>query len=482
MLFNSLAYLVFLPAAFLLYWFSPQKIRPGILLLISYYFYLSAGTAFVLLLIATTLLTWGMGLFIEKRRGERSAKWSLAFTLIIIFSLLGFFKYYNFLLGSFTDFLRLFAIQIEPHLLNLIMPVGISFYSFQSAGYLIDVYRGKSSAEKSPLKLALFVSFFPQIIAGPIGRSDHLLPQFNEKRTFDAEKASEGLRLMLWGFFKKLIIADSLAKYVDRVFDLVPYFFGMTFIMAAVMYTFEIYCDFSGYSDIAIGTAKLFNIDLMTNFKSSYFSRSLQEFWSRWHISLSSWFRDYLYIPLGGNRKGKFRKNLNLLITMLVSGLWHGANWTFVVWGGLHGIYQVAEGFLKEKFGKPKETVLSNIVHGVITFGLVCIAWVFFRANSIGDAIYIVTHFHNGVVFHFLDAWEKMTVDMQITAVGLVKLLASIVFLMVYDFISLKKDIPKEMGKWKIVPRWIVYLALVILIIVSKLHGGTTQQFIYFNF
>ncbi len=487
MLFNSLAFLVFLPIAFVLYWVAPEKYRWIILLLVSYYFYMAASPRYVLLLLCTSLVVWLSSIAIYRSDKEDRAfkKGMLVVTLVICFGLLMFFKYYNFAANSVVAFMEIFSMHIEPHLLNLLMPVGISFYTFQSTGYLIDVYKGKTRPEESFARFALFVSFFPQIIAGPIGRAPELLPQMKCDRKFDYDLAVSGLRMMLWGYFKKLVISDALGKYVDLIYGNVTYYFGLTFIMVSVMYTFQIYCDFSGYSDIAIGTARLFNIELMQNFKSPYFSKSIREFWSRWHISLSTWFRDYVYIPLGGSRKGKLRKNVNLMVTMLISGLWHGANWTFVLWGGLHGIYQVIEGFLRDLFPKDanrKEGVASAILHGLITFGLVDLAWIFFRSDSIGDALFIVTHLHNGVILHFLDAWEKMKVDMLITDMGLWKLLAAIVVLMVYDFFSLKHDIPKEMSKWKLPLRWIIYVGVTSLIIINKLHGGTTQQFIYFNF
>ncbi len=490
MLFNSLAFLVFLPAAFILYWIAPQKTRWIVLLIISYYFYMAASPRYVLLLLFTSFIIWGASILIDKARPDQGAlkKGVLVITLLLCFGLLVFFKYYNFAANSIVGIMGLFSMHIEPHLLNLMMPVGISFYTFQSTSYLIDVYKGKSVPQRNFARFALYVSFFPQIIAGPIGRTNELMPQLEAERKFDYDLAVSGLRMMLWGYFKKLVISDALAKYVDLIYGNVPYYFGMTFIMASVMYTFQIYCDFSGYSDIAIGTARLFNIELMQNFKSPYFSSSVREFWSRWHISLSTWFRDYVYIPLGGSRKGTARKRLNLIITMLVSGLWHGANWTFVLWGGLHGLYQVIEDVLRGIFNKGKKDsekktgIVSLIFHTILTFGLIDIAWIFFRADTVSDALFILTHLHNGVVLHFFDAWKKMTVDMLITTVGLWKLFAAVVVLMVYDWFSLKHDIPREMSRWKTPVRWLLYVGVTALIIINKLHGGTTQQFIYFNF
>lgn len=498
MLFNSLSFLFFLPVAFFIYWASPVKVRWIVLLAISYYSYLATSPKYVLLLFFTTLVIYGSARFVAASHTNTQKKAVLAATLLCVFGLLGFFKYYNFAIESATDFLNIFSIHLHPHTLKILMPAGISFYTFQSVSYLIDVYKGKIEPQKNFARLALYISFFPHIIMGPIGRTEPLMHQFFDEREFDGHKAVYGLRLMLWGYFKKLIIADSLAIYVDRIFGAVPYYFGMTFIMAAVMYTFQIYCDFSGYTDIAIGVAKLFNIDLMDNFKSPYLARSVREFWSRWHISLSTWFRDYVYIPLGGSRKGKIRKDLNQMITMLVSGLWHGSNWTFVIWGGLHGLYQVIEGFFRDLVKKPQDKKVmempaedgkltiklaaSNFIHWLITFILVSVAWVFFRADTISDAFFVVTHFHNGVVFHFANAWTKMMVDMSLTTFGLIKLFAALIFLMVYDFISLKHDIPQEISKIKAPVRWLLYVALTVVIIVSELHGGTSQQFVYFSF
>ncbi len=489
MLFNSLSYLIFLPIAFVLYWAVPGRHRWIILLLLSYYFYMAANPVYVPLLLSTSLVVWVGSLLIENAGEGRKAykKGILAAVLILCFGLLGLFKYYNFAATSIAGFMRLFSFNLEPRLLKLMMPVGISFYTFQSAGYLIDVYKGKIRCERNFARFALFVSFFPQIIAGPIGRAGELLPQLKEDRVFNYDLAVIGLRMMLWGYFKKLVISDALGKFVDRIYADVPSYFGMTFIMASVMYTFQIYCDFSGYSDIAVGSAKLFNIDLIQNFKSPYFSRSVREFWSRWHISLSTWFRDYVYIPLGGSRCSKVRKYFNLCVTMLVSGLWHGANWTFVLWGGLHGLYQTVEGIIRdtgERSGKKKKPPGKGIavLQGLLTFALVNIAWIFFRADTISDAFYIVTHLHNGVILHFAGAWKKMTVDMLITAFGLIKLAAAVAVLMVYDYFSLKHDIPAEMSKLKLPFRWLIYVSVTTLIIINKLHGGTTQQFIYFSF
>ena len=489
MLFNSLSFLFFLPIVFLLYWACPQKVRWILLLLISWYFYISCSPQYFPLLIFTTFISWAAGLAMGKSNDTRDKKKYLAAACVIVLGFLGFYKYFNFLTTSACSFANLFGFSMQPFTLKLVQPAGISFYTFMTVSYLADIYKGKIAPELNFAKYALHISFFPQVMSGPIGRAGDLMHQFFEEREFDAAEAESGLRMMLWGYFKKMIVADSLSGYVDMVYGNVTYYFGMTFIITSIMYTFQIYCDFSGYSDIAIGVARLFNIQLMDNFKSPYWSRSIREFWSRWHISLSTWFRDYVYIPLGGSRVSPAKKNRNQMVTMLVSGLWHGANWTFVVWGALHGIYQVIEGFCKKHFvkedAKPKSKcaqIASNIFHGLLTFAMVDIAWIFFRADSISDALFIVTHMHNGVILHFANAWEKMMVDMNLTVFALLKVAAAILALMAYDFVALKHDISREFALCKLPVRWIAYTAVTTLIIVSQLHGGTAQSFIYFSF
>ena len=493
MLFNSIGFAIFLPVAFLLYWFMPQKVRQLILLALSLCFYMFGGPAYVLLVIAAALVTYTAARAVEKETDEKKKKRILILALVLCIGMLVFFKYFNFAGEAVADIFRLFSVPVQPLTTKLLMPAGLSFFTFQAVGYCIDVYRGKIPAEKSFPKLLLFVSFFPQIMAGPIGRAEQLLPQLDCKREFDESRASEGLRQMLWGFSKKLLIADTLARYVNIVFDNAQEFgfFGLTLIMATVLYTFQIYCDFSGYSDIAIGTAKLFNIDLMKNFNSPYFARSVKEFWSRWHISLSTWFRDYVYIPLGGNRCSEGRNALNLMITFLLSGLWHGADWTFVIWGGLHGIYQVTENFChrhlaKKEYRTMKErdiprSRLWGICHGVLTFALVSFAWSFFRANSVSDALYIASHMPRGLG-HPVNSYIMMLNNMVLDNRKLLILGIYILVLMTVDYFALKKDLYQAMGRWKLPLRWAVYVALTTFVIVMSLNGGTTQQFIYFQF
>lgn len=330
MLYNSVAFAVFLPIVFLIYWAIPHKFRWVLLLVASYYFYMSWDPKYVFLILMTTAISYFAAIGLEKA-GSRKKKWIMTIAAVVCLGVLFFFKYFNFFSQSVIGFLNLFSLKLSPLTLKVILPVGISFYTFQTLSYVIDVYRGNVKAEHHFGYYAAFISFFPQLVAGPIERVNSLLPQIKAEHKFDYEKASYGIKMMIWGYFKKLVIADTLSQYVSVVYDNPRQYQGFSLVIATLFFAFQIYCDFSGYSDIAIGTAKLLGIDLTTNFKSPYFSQSVKEFWSRWHISLSTWFRDYVYIPLGGNRVGKIRHSLNLIITFLVSGLWHGANWTYVV-------------------------------------------------------------------------------------------------------------------------------------------------------
>lgn len=329
MLFNSLAYAIFLPSVFLLYWILPHKFRWMLLLVSSYFFYMTWNTKYVVLISTTTVVSYLCAILIEKTEKVVFKRLSFIGAVVISLGILYFFKYYNFSMDLLERFISLNAPRY-----SFLLPVGISFYTFQTLSYVIDVYNGKVAAEKNIGIYATFVSFFPQLVAGPIERTSNLMPQIKSEKRFDYDSAKYGMRLILWGLFKKMVIADNLALWVDQVYGDVISYEGCSLALAAFFFSIQIYCDFSGYSDIARGSAKLLNIELMDNFKSPYFSASIREFWSRWHISLSTWFRDYVYIPLGGNRVSKGRNILNYLATFLISGLWHGANLTFVVWGG----------------------------------------------------------------------------------------------------------------------------------------------------
>lgn len=334
MLFNSIAFAIFLPVVFILYWILPVKNRWMLLLAASYYFYMGWNAKYVVLIFTATFISYFCAILMEKASSIRVKRICMLSSAIVILGILFLFKYYNFFLDNLSILARKFSITMNPYTLKLILPVGISFYTFQTLSYVIDVYKGKIRAEKHLGYYAAFVSFFPQLVAGPIERASNLLPQIKEERKFEYEKASYGVKLMAVGYFKKIVLADTLAKYVDIVFADVYSYHGFTLFLASLFFTFQIYCDFSGYSDIAVGTAKMFGINLMNNFNSPYFSVSIHDFWKRWHISLSTFFKDYVYIPLGGNRMGKIKNMANLMVTFLLSGLWHGASWNYIVWGG----------------------------------------------------------------------------------------------------------------------------------------------------
>ena len=492
MVFTSITFAFFLPVIFILYWAVPKRYRYIALLIADIVFYMYGGPVYIILLAAIALATYLAGIRIERGKdGNKHGKGYLIASVVIVISLLAFFKYANFALDTLTDICGLFSIKFSPGVLKLALPLGISFYSFAAIGYVVDVYRGKIHAERNFLKYMAFVAFFPTVLSGPINRAEDILPRINEPADFDYDEAVIGLRQMLWGFFKKLIIADTLAIYVDYIFDNARSYFGLTLIVATVFYTFQIYCDFSGYSDIATGTARLLGFKVMDNFKSPYYSRSDKEFWTRWHISLSSWFRDYVYIPLGGSRVSEARHDLNLMLTMLLSGLWHGADWSFVIWGGLHGIYQVIEDFChkhlakKENRGRKekeiKRNVPWNIGHGIMTFGMVSFAWSFFRANNTSDALYIAAHMPRGLG-HIAGSYIMMLNNMLLDGYKLTWVIVLVVILMAVDFVGLKHDIYRLFGKLPLVPRWIIYIVFTVFIIVMSLNGGQHQEFIYFSF
>jgi D-alanyl-lipoteichoic acid acyltransferase DltB (MBOAT superfamily) len=494
MVFTSVTFAFFLPLLFILYWAIPKKLRWVVLLAANILFYMYGGPVYILLMLAIALVTWLCGYRIGyggAKEGSRSSKYLLAAAVVVVLGFLAFFKYADFAIGTVSSIWSMLSIGFSPSTLKLALPLGISFYSFAAIGYVVDVYKGKITAEKNFLKYLTFVSFFPSVLSGPINRAGDVMPQINDPADFDYDLAVTGLRQMLWGFFKKLIIADTLTLYVDPIFNNVRFYFGFTLVMSTILYTFQIYCDFSGYSDIAIGTARLLGIDLKENFRSPYYSRSIKEFWSRWHISLSTWFRDYVYIPMGGSRVSEGRHNLNVMSTMLLSGLWHGADWSFVIWGGLHGIYQVAEDFCHRHLSRKevrgmkekdiKRSVPWNIGHGILTFAMVAFAWSFFRANNTSDALYIASHMPRGLA-HIAGSYIMMLNNMHLDALKLTNIIIMIVMLMAVDFVGLKHDVYKLFGKLPTWARWLIYTGLTVFVIVITLNGGRHQEFIYFQF
>lgn len=401
MLFNSQGFLIFLPVVFILYWFvagKNLKAQNILLLAASYFFYACWDWRFLFLLMFSTLLDYFTGLKMQDASGLKQKKYWFWLSIIINVGFLAVFKYYNFFAASFADLLATFGLKVNVHTLSIILPVGISFYTFHGLSYVIDIYKDRIKAERNFVDYAVFVSFFPLLVAGPIERATHLLPQIKQERSFDYSKATDGLRQMLWGFFKKVVIADNCAEFANLIFNDPTAYSGSTLALGALFFTFQIYGDFSGYSDIALGTARLFGIDLLRNFAFPYFSRDIAEFWRRWHISLSSWFRDYLYVPLGGSRGNTMMKVRNTFIIFIVSGFWHGANWTFIAWGLLNALYFLPV-LLLNKNRNNMETVASGklfpslreLAAMIATFSMVVIAWVFFRAESLHHAFTYLT-------------------------------------------------------------------------------------------
>lgn len=406
MFFNSLSFAIFLPIVFVLYWFVFNKTKStqnALLIVASYYFYSCWDWRFLFLLVFSTFLDYYTGIQIEKAKTDGFRKFWLWLSVSINLGFLGIFKYYDFFASSFSELLNGLGLHSSPLLLNVILPVGISFYTFHGLSYVIDIYLKRIKAEYNFVDYSLFVSYFPLLVAGPIERATHLLPQVKVKRTFDFDKAKEGVYQIIWGLVKKVVIADSCATYANAIFDNYQSMNALSLILGAVYFAFQIYGDFSGYSDMALGMSKLFGIDLLKNFNYPYFSRDIAEFWRRWHISLSSWFRDYVYIPLGGSIGTKWKQVRNVFIIFLVSGFWHGANWTYLAWGFINAMYFLPL-LLSHKNRSNMETVylywdLASIkvfLSIISTFALTCLAWVFFRAKSIGDAFgYIGRIFSN---------------------------------------------------------------------------------------
>ena len=396
MLFNSFEFLLFFPIVTILFFVMPHRFRWSLLLTASCFFYMFFIPVYILILFGTIIIDYFAGIYLEKTVDPKRKKIYLICSLIANIGVLAVFKYYNFFLDNINEFsLELFDKATALRYLGIALPIGLSFHTFQAMSYTFEVYYGRQKAEKHFGIYALYVMFYPQLVAGPIERPQNILHQFHQKQSFDYQRFSSGLQMMIWGLFKKVVIADNLAGLVNTAYTNPEDHTGMTLLLTSYFFAFQIYCDFSGYSDMAIGAARVMGYDLMENFRTPYLSASIKEFWSRWHISLSSWFRDYLYIPLGGNRVGKSRWLLNLFLVFLISGIWHGANWTYVVWGALHGIFLmvaiVKDDFLeKRKINFFKKNKLLHVLNVFITIQLVCFAWIFFRANSIQDATTII--------------------------------------------------------------------------------------------
>lgn len=481
MLFNSVDFLIFFPIVVILHFAIPHRFRWILLLFASYYFYMSWRPEYIILIVLSTLVDFFAARQMVKPGNEGKRKKFLMLSLVVNLGMLFFFKYFNFFSSSLQTLFDFVGINIQLPVLTLLLPVGISFYTFQTLSYTIDVYRGKQKPTNQFGIFALFVSFFPQLVAGPIERSTHLLPQFNKIKTIDYKRITDGLKLMGWGLFKKVVIADRLAEIVNNIYNNPTDYSGIPLIIATAFFAIQIYCDFSGYTDIAIGAAKVLGYDLMENFRQPYFSRSIAEFWHRWHISLSTWFRDYLYIPLGGNRVVKWRWYFNVFMVFLISGLWHGANWTFVIWGALHGAFMLVgiwtENSRKQLYkssGLDRSPFILHTIQMIVTVILVCFAWIFFRANSISDAIYISTHLFSG-----LDLSGSYGLDLG----GLYErllLVFSMGTLLLVDFAQARDGNVLNLSNKPVVVRWAVYYALFLGIVMFGKFG--IQDFIYFQF
>ena len=493
MIFNSVAYLVFFPIVVILYFILPRKLRNFWLLLASYFFYMNWNAKYALLLFGSTVITYLCGLVIEqlrKRNVNQYMKWVLAVSFILNLGILFIFKYSNFFLENLEQITSLFGAGLHPSRLDIVLPVGISFYIFQALGYTMDVYRGETKAEKNFLKYALFVSFFPQLVAGPIERSKNLLKQFDEKHTFEVYRVRYGLLLIAWGIFMKVVIADQISIVVQEVYTNYLQYTGAEILFATILFALQIYCDFGGYSYIAIGSAKVLGFTLMDNFKAPYLSTSVHDFWKRWHISLTTWFTDYLYIPLGGNRKGKIRKYINVMIIFFVSGLWHGADWTFVIWGGLNGLYMVLEeatdGFRKrifEKYGVDRNRLSYQFFAGLGTFVLVDFAWLFFCADNLQSVIGMLRQAkaNPGMNRLFPAMLSTLGVDVQTAVVVLLAILA----LLLFDSLQRKNiDMIDLILKQGVAFRYMIYGLLLLTIMMFGVYGYEYAQtaFIYFQF
>jgi D-alanyl-lipoteichoic acid acyltransferase DltB (MBOAT superfamily) len=479
-LFNSLHFLIFFPVVVLLYFAVPFRVRWALLLVASYYFYMAWRPEYALLLVVISLIDFVSGIKIHDGPPARRKLWlilSLASNLGILFT----FKYYYFFSSSLDFVIHQTGLPFSVPVHKFLLPIGISFHVFQSLSYTIDVYMRRQEPERHLGRFALYVVFFPQLVAGPIERPGNLLPQFLQKHSFDYERVTSGLRLMAWGFFKKLVIADRVAPIVNAVYTDPTNYSGVPLILATYLFGVQIYCDFSGYSDIAISAAKVMGYDLMTNFRQPYLSSSISEFWRRWHISLSTWFRDYVYIPLGGNQVAKWRWYLNLMAVFLVSGLWHGANWTFVIWGALHGFY-IAFGLMTAGI-RSKIRTLSGIEHvpfllqGIrmfVTVQLVMFAWIFFRANSLSDALHIVSNMFTGLQL-------RAGYGLNIGGVyEMVTLAMSLGILLVVDWLQAMGGLGDWFRQRPLVARWAVYYVALFGILIWGKFGST--EFIYFQF
>ncbi|WP_284652324.1 MBOAT family O-acyltransferase [Flavobacterium terrisoli] len=481
MLFNSLSFAIFLPIVFILYWFVCNKnlrLQNILLVVASYFFYACWDWRFLFLLVFSILLDYFTAIKMAEAKNQSIKTFWLWLSISVNLGFLGFFKYYNFFITEFAEAISNFGLQVNPWTLKVILPVGISFYTFHGLSYVIDIYNDRIKVERNFIDYSVFVSFFPLLVAGPIERATHLLPQIQKKRTFDYAMAADGLRQILWGLFKKIVIADKCALYANEIFNNSAEHSGSTLFLGAVYFAFQIYGDFSGYSDIALGTAKLFGIDLLRNFAFPYFSRDIAEFWRRWHISLSSWFRDYLYIPLGGSKGGMWMSIRNTFIIFLVSGFWHGANWTYIIWGLLNALYIMPSIIFKTNRNNLDIVAQGKYLPSVkeffqmaLTFCLAVFAWIFFRSANLTQAMDYVSDMFSWSLF----AMPTKMPDNNNTFIMLA-------FFLIIEWLGREQQfaISKLGLNWKRPIRWAFYYALIVIIFYCV--DSKEQQFIYFQF
>ncbi len=498
MVFNSVQFILFFPIVLLIYFIFPKKWRYLWLLVASYFFYMCWNVKYIVLLLFSTVVTYAGGYILEiikqsdteENKKQTRKKITLVVCILLNLSVLFFFKYFHFFMDSLNSVLSLVGVEIGDTVNDYLLPVGISFYTFQALGYVIDVYRGDIYAEKNFFRYALFVSFFPQLVAGPIERSKNLLKQLAVPHEFDTDRFRDGFLLMLWGYFMKVVVADRLAIFVDCVYGDPSTYGGLFLVIATLLFAIQIYCDFAGYSIIAMGAAKILGINLVDNFDAPYLSTSVSDFWRRWHISLNSWFRDYLYIPLGGNRKGKFRKYVNLMIVFLVSGLWHGASWTYVIWGGLNGIYQVISGLtsgLRKRLNKllhmKPDSFSHKLMQVLMTFTMIDFSWIFFRASSFDEAKQVIKSIltvHNPSILFNGSLYECGLVRVEFLLIALCIALIFFVDYMKCKGVKLREVICRQ--EWWF--RWTFMAAAVLFILLVGIWGTeyTAANFIYFQF
>lgn len=500
MLFNSYDFMLFFPIVLFVYFFVPSKFRYIWLLIVSYYFYMGWNPKYALLIAFSTVITYLSGILLDRAKQKeavnlvRKKKLIVAGSFVINIGILFFFKYFGFMLDSLNAALQYLGFAVPERSFDIILPIGISFYTFQALSYTVDVYRGEVKAEKNFLRYALFVSFFPQLVAGPIERSKNLLKQVDSIeniKVWNYERIAEGSVLMLWGFFQKMVIADRAAILVDHVYDSYWMYGSIELILASVLFAVQIYCDFASYSLIAIGSAKVMGFYLMENFNTPYFSCSIKEFWRRWHISLSTWFRDYLYIPLGGSRCGKEKRYRNLIITFLVSGLWHGASWNYVFWGWLHGLYQVIGEELRPvkdwfvvRFKVKTKSISYKLGQVMLTFLLVDFAWIFFRADSLHDAVMVITRI--ATKWNPWVLFNKSLYSLGLDQTEIHVLCVALVILLLVDVVryKYKQTLDAFLGQQCLWFSWGVIFFLLFFIIIYGVYGPEfdAKQFIYFQF